>query len=288
MAVRKRHTSQHAAPAVDEVGHAVDTISAGLRSGSEHRQLLRQSDDPERAVGGARARPDRAKGRSHRLRRHQRVLLHAGQPRRSDAAHTRRPRTLPSRTRGFTSRWSTPSPAGPSRCSRSPSDATSTGAAPIVPATPTHGAGQTTSGSSSCTPTRCSRPTPTTARRLTESSSATSPPTKQDQGRNLPGQRVFTCLSHDIIAHEVTHAVIDGIRTYFTEPTNPDVLAFHEGFADLCALFSHFSEEEALIDAIQRTGGRLYEAVLAPEAAPLARVRRHRRSSPARCRRSIP
>jgi hypothetical protein len=88
------------------------------------------------------------------------------------------------------------------------------------------------------------------------------------QGHNLPGQRVFTCLSHDIIAHEVTHAVIDGIRTYFTEPTNPDVLAFHEGFADLTALFAHFSQKEALLDTIQRTGGRLYEPDLAPDAAP--------------------
>ena len=92
---------------------------------------------------------------------------------------------------------------------------------------------------------------------------------KTGQGRNLPGQLVFTCLSQDIVAHECTHAVIDGIRTYFTEPTNPDVLAFHEGFADLCALFSHFSQHDALIDAIQRTGGRLYEtelAALAPGA----------------------
>jgi hypothetical protein len=87
------------------------------------------------------------------------------------------------------------------------------------------------------------------------------------QGANLPGQRVFTCLSHDIIAHEVTHAVIDGIRTYFTEPTNPDVLAFHEGFADLCALFSHFSNTEALMETIRRTGGKLYE----PELEPVAR-----------------
>jgi hypothetical protein len=86
------------------------------------------------------------------------------------------------------------------------------------------------------------------------------------QGRNLPGQLVFTCLSQDIIAHEVTHAVIDGIRTYFTEPTNPDVLAFHEGFADLCALFSHFSQRDTLIDAIQKTGGRLYETELASDA----------------------
>ena len=89
-----------------------------------------------------------------------------------------------------------------------------------------------------------------------------------DQGRNLPGQRVFTCLSHDIITHEVTHAIIDGIRTYFTEPTNPDVLAFHEGFADLVALFSHFSHQEALLDTIQKTGGRLYQFELRPDAAP--------------------
>jgi hypothetical protein len=89
---------------------------------------------------------------------------------------------------------------------------------------------------------------------------------KTQQGNNLPGQRVFTCLSHDIIAHEMTHAIIDGIRTYFTEPTNPDVLAFHEGFADLAALFSHFSLKDALVDAIQRTGGRLYEDELASDA----------------------
>lgn len=89
---------------------------------------------------------------------------------------------------------------------------------------------------------------------------------KTRQGRNLPGQLVFTCLSQDIVAHEVTHAVIDGIRTYFTEPTNPDVLAFHEGFADLCALFSHFSQHDSLIDTIRQTGGQLYQTELRPIA----------------------
>lgn len=89
---------------------------------------------------------------------------------------------------------------------------------------------------------------------------------RERQGRNLPGQRVFTCLSHDIVAHEVTHAVIDGIRACFTEPTNPDVLAFHEGFADLAALFLHFSHHAALIDTLQKTGGRLYDFELKPDA----------------------
>lgn len=90
--------------------------------------------------------------------------------------------------------------------------------------------------------------------------------TQENQGNNLPGQMVFTCLSHDIIAHEVTHAVIDGIRTFFTEPTNPDVLAFHEAFADLTALFLHFSHKEALLDTVRKTGGRLYAFELKPDA----------------------
>lgn len=84
-------------------------------------------------------------------------------------------------------------------------------------------------------------------------------------GRNLPGQIVYTCLSHDIIVHEATHAIIDGLRDHFTEQTNPDVAAFHEAFADLAALFRHFSHKETLLDAIQRTGGMLFERSLASD-----------------------
>jgi hypothetical protein len=85
-------------------------------------------------------------------------------------------------------------------------------------------------------------------------------------GRNLPGQTIFTCLSHDIIAHEVTHAIVDGIRRYFSEPTNIDVPAFHEAFADLAALFLHFSHEDALLDTLQKTGGKLFAYQLKPDA----------------------
>jgi hypothetical protein len=88
---------------------------------------------------------------------------------------------------------------------------------------------------------------------------------RTNPGRNLPGQTVFTCLSHDIIVHETTHAVLDGIRTYFSERTNPDVSAFHEAFADLAALFRHFSHKEALLDTIQKTGGLLYLYHLQPD-----------------------
>ena len=87
-----------------------------------------------------------------------------------------------------------------------------------------------------------------------------------DVGRNLAGQTVFTCLSHDVVVHETTHAIVDGIRAFFTEQTNPDVPAFHEAFADLVALFQHFTYEEALLDTMERTGGKLYQYQLRPDA----------------------
>jgi hypothetical protein len=89
---------------------------------------------------------------------------------------------------------------------------------------------------------------------------------RTNPGRNLPGQTVFTCLSHDIIVHETTHAVVDGIREYFMEPTNIDVAAFHEAFADLAALFLHFAHKDVLVDTLQKTGGRLFDYKLKGEA----------------------
>lgn len=74
-----------------------------------------------------------------------------------------------------------------------------------------------------------------------------------DVGPNLPGQTVFTCLSHDVISHEMTHAIVDRLRPLFFEPSNADVLAFHEGFADIIALFQHFSFQDILREHIQRT-----------------------------------
>ena len=68
---------------------------------------------------------------------------------------------------------------------------------------------------------------------------------------------VFTCLSHDIIAHETTHALLDGVHPRFNEPVNADVLAFHEAFADIVALFQHFSYPGVLRDQIARTRGDL-------------------------------
>jgi hypothetical protein len=73
----------------------------------------------------------------------------------------------------------------------------------------------------------------------------------------MPNSIVFTCLSHDIIAHETTHAILDGMYRRYIEPTNPDVLAFHEAFADIVALFQHFTFPEVLKHQIAKTRGDL-------------------------------
>src|SRR5262249_46899520 len=82
-------------------------------------------------------------------------------------------------------------------------------------------------------------------------------PVRAKDAFNTPGTTVFACLSHDIIAHEVTHALLDGVHPRFDEPSNADVLAFHEAFADVVALFQHFSHADVLRDQIAQTRGRL-------------------------------
>lgn len=76
-------------------------------------------------------------------------------------------------------------------------------------------------------------------------------------GLVMPGSTVFTCLSHDVVAHETTHALLDGLHPYFTDPSNPDVLAFHEAFADIVSLFSRFSMPEVVRTEIARARGQL-------------------------------
>lgn len=79
----------------------------------------------------------------------------------------------------------------------------------------------------------------------------------QHEGTNYPGGLVFTCLSPDIVAHEVTHAILDSIHPRYMEDTNPDVAAFHEGFADIVALLQRFTFRELVEHEIARTAGRL-------------------------------
>lgn len=93
------------------------------------------------------------------------------------------------------------------------------------------------------------------------------PASRTDPGENLPGGQVFTCLSHDIVAHETTHALLDGLHRRFIEPSNVDVWALHEAFADIVALFQHFSYPEVLRHQIARTRGSLEQQNLLAQLA---------------------
>ena len=77
-------------------------------------------------------------------------------------------------------------------------------------------------------------------------------------GRGL----VYTSMSHDIIVHEMSHALLDGLRAHFLHPTHPDVTAFHEAFADLIALFQHFTHGDAVRSAIAAHRGDISDAKL--------------------------
>ena len=49
----------------------------------------------------------------------------------------------------------------------------------------------------------------------------------------------------------------DSRAPHFLHDTNADVLAFHEGFSDIVAIFQHFTFQKVLAATIQRTRGNL-------------------------------
>ena len=119
-------------------------------------------------------------------------------------------------------------------------------------------AGATTSSGCGSIRTRCAMPTRTTTRTRRRCCSAISPRRTSTQGANYPGGLVFTCLSPDIVAHEMTHAILDSIHHRYIEDTNPDVAAFHEGFADIVALLQRFTFRRARrAPALRQPAGRI-------------------------------
>lgn len=71
---------------------------------------------------------------------------------------------------------------------------------------------------------------------------------------------IFSCLAHDVIAHETSHAVIDGLRSWFTDPSSKDQGAFHEGFSDVVALLEVFSVPVVVRALLERSWGEKAKA----------------------------
>ena len=83
-------------------------------------------------------------------------------------------------------------------------------------------------------------------------------------------RRVYSCLSHEIVAHETTHALLDGLRERYMDPSSPQQAGFHEGFADIVALLSILSAESVVAKVVdlgmpRHDGDSLRRAAATPE-----------------------
>ena len=74
----------------------------------------------------------------------------------------------------------------------------------------------------------------------------------------FPGVLIFTSLSQDVVAHQVTHAILPGMGIGATSD-NLDNYAFHEAFCDMVSLFQHFWKSEVLTAQIAAIKGKLDE-----------------------------
>ena len=69
------------------------------------------------------------------------------------------------------------------------------------------------------------------------------------------------------LPYETVHTLLDGVHPRFNEASNPDVHAFHEAFADIVALFQHFSYPIVLENQISKTRGNLQSESLLGQLA---------------------
>lgn len=83
------------------------------------------------------------------------------------------------------------------------------------------------------------------------------------------GEPVYTCLSHDIVLHELGHAVLDGLKPGYNEVTSAETAAFHEFFGDALAITSSLTFRELLAQVVGKSKATELDDVLGEIAAEL-------------------
>ena len=97
------------------------------------------------------------------------------------------------------------------------------------------------------------------------------PPTDANGNPTSVDELVFTSLSFDVIAHETVHALLSAIFPVSPGGMTAEAQALHEGLADIVALLGHFEFRDAVVETIERTGGRIYAPTMAADVeAPTA------------------
>ena len=70
-------------------------------------------------------------------------------------------------------------------------------------------------------------------------------------------ERIYTCQSQDIIAHETAHAVLDGIAPDLYHALSPQAVALHEAVADLTAVLAAFRCRPLVRQVLKEQGGSI-------------------------------
>jgi hypothetical protein len=73
---------------------------------------------------------------------------------------------------------------------------------------------------------------------------------------------VWTCLSHDVVTHELGHAVFDTFRPLYINAMSDDAGALHESFGDLMAMFSALSSPTLVKHLYRETQGNMRDPSL--------------------------
>ncbi|MGC3959846.1 MAG: hypothetical protein QM813_18545 [Verrucomicrobiota bacterium] len=83
-----------------------------------------------------------------------------------------------------------------------------------------------------------------------------------------PAQRLYTCRSFDIVAHETGHAILDGLKPgWIMSSSTPQSGALHEAFGDLTAIFLALSQFDQVEAVIAQTRANLHDRTFLSDLA---------------------